>query len=451
MFGLGLASFLRSFVVPCIFLGGIIIIFVSLRKPHLGLYLMIFLIPQPNVWHKFYAYPMGYDFMDFLFMAILLGIIFNNDRRLILGQNSKLLLILILFSYVGLVISSYSFVSASAFNVHNPIFQEWKNYAMMIFIYILTLSICQDQNSRKIIVLITCMVVLLVSIRSFRNFSPGAVFNYGHRAGGPFWVVGLKANHFAAFLIDYIAVFSGLYFFDDNRVRRWLYILAIGFGIYPILFAYSRGVYLASLMVMMVIGILKKRSLLILVIFLIVGWTTFLPQSVVDRISMTQNEQGELDTSAAGRLELWGSALGLFKQNPVFGAGFEGFRLSGAGKGFTDTHNYFVKKLSEEGMIGLAIFLFCLFRAFLSGWKLFANGKMSFQKGLGLGFILCVLSIIVTNFFGNRFSFFVLGSYFFIFWALVDSSLMSLDRQEDEEPVENKAQFESSRIGKILA
>ncbi len=165
---------------------------------------------------------------------------------------------------------------------------------------------------------------------------------------------------------------------------------------------------------------------------------------------MTENVQGELDSSSAGRFKLWGSAMRLFEQNPVFGAGFEGFALSGSGEGFTDTHNYFVKKLCEEGIIGMAIFLFCLLKALFSGWKLFNNGKIPFQRGLGLGFFVCVLSIIVTNSFGNRFSYFVIGSYFFIFWALVDSCLMSLDEHEDEEHTENKVQLKNPVLAKFL-
>ncbi len=166
---------------------------------------------------------------------------------------------------------------------------------------------------------------------------------------------------------------------------------------------------------------------------------------------MTANEQGELDTSSASRLKLWDKAMGLFKQNPVFGAGYEGFKLSGKGEGFFDTHNYFVKKLCEEGIIGLAIFLFCLFKALFSGWKLFKNGKTPFQRGLGLGFFVCVLSVIVSNFFGNRFSYFVMGSYFFIFWALVDSSLMSLDGLDDGEHAENEVELKNPVLAKFLA
>ena len=45
--------------------------------------------------------------------------------------------------------------------------------------------------------------------------------------------------------------------------------------------------------------------------------------------------------------------------------------------------------------------------------------KDNFFKGLGLGFSACVLAVMVSNFFGDRWSFLQLGSYFWVFLALV--------------------------------
>jgi len=294
------------------------------------------------------------------------------------------------------------------------------------------------------------LVLLIICLRSFRNFSPSAAFGYGKRAEGPFWAVGLGANHFGAFVINYIAVFIGLLLCDGNKIRKWFYSLAIFFSMFSILFSYSRGAYVAAFGVICIFGVLKKRSLLILAIILLMSWTFILPKTVVERISMTQNDQGQLESSAAKRLTLWDSAIELYDKSPIFGV-FDGFMLSGAGKGFTDTHNYFLKKLCEEGIIGLMIFLFCLFKALLSGWKLYRNGKTPFHRGLGLGFFACVFSIIVTNFFGNRFSYFVMGSYFFIFWALVDSSLISLKQPEGEADGGSEALPRHALLEKLLA
>jgi O-antigen ligase len=76
--------------------------------------------------------------------------------------------------------------------------------------------------------------------------------------------------------------------------------------------------------------------------------------------------------------------------------------------------------LAEQGIIGFGLFLLVLFLAFRSGWRLWKTGKEGFEKGLGLGLMGCILALATTNFFGDRWSYFEMGSYFWAFWGLVD-------------------------------
>lgn len=69
--------FLRSIIPPIMFIGGIVVIILSFVKEALwGFYLLVFLIPQPNIWYKFHGYVLGKEFIDFLFAGILGGIFF---------------------------------------------------------------------------------------------------------------------------------------------------------------------------------------------------------------------------------------------------------------------------------------------------------------------------------------------------------------------------------------
>ena len=84
------------------------------------------------------------------------------------------------------------------------------------------------------------------------------------------------------------------------------------------------------------------------------------------------------------------STFGILKQtlseNPFFGVGFGGFGLAvSPGETLTDTHNFYMKMLSEQGIIGISLFLLILTLAFRSGWQLYREGQTPFYKGLGLG------------------------------------------------------------------
>ena len=160
------------------------------------------------------------------------------------------------------------------------------------------------------------------------------------------------------------------------------------------------------------------------------AWQTVLPTTVVERITMTEEPDGQLEASAAKRIDLWQHAVDVFKSNPTFGIGFGAFGLSipkGAYEGLTDTHNFYLRMLSEQGILGITSFFIILLAAMRSGWRLYRKGQSEFHRGLGLGFMGCVVAILVTNVFGDRWSYFTLGSYFFVAWGLVDRGITGVD------------------------
>jgi O-antigen ligase len=405
----------------------IIAIIAIFRKAEWGLLLMVALIPQPNIFYKLYPFPLGKDFLDILFLAVGIGIFVHKggyDR----AGNSILIIILILVSYLSLLNASRHFSLPLPISYANPMIKIWKNYAFMVAMYLLTFNAIKDSaNYRKILVILMAVVVLFISVRSYRSFTPGASFIETSRSGGPFWVIGLGSNHFGAFVVYCSAVFLGLLILDRNRWRRILFLLLVLFSLHPIFFSYSRGAYLGALIVLVFFGLVQKRSLLILVVVLAIAWQTLLPSSVVERITMTRTEtvegQRQIEDSAAVRLGLWNIAWDLFKENPMIGVGFGGFEFSvpeGNYSRWKDTHNYYAKMLAEQGIIGFGLFLLVLFLAFRSGWRLWKTGKEGFEKGLGLGFMGCILALATTNVFGDRWSYFEVGSYFWALWGLVD-------------------------------
>jgi hypothetical protein len=68
--------------------------------------------------------------------------------------------------------------------------------------------------------------------------------------------------------------------------------------------------------------------------------------------------------------------------------------------------------------------LLIFYRAFWSGWRLYKIGNTPFDKGLGFGFLGATIAIIFANMFGERWSYFVVNGYFWIFWGLVDRGIL---------------------------
>jgi len=419
-------SVLKEILLPIIYGGGIVVMIVSIfKRPEWGLFLIMALRPQPNIYYKFYQFPMGQHFLDFAFLAVLIGMIVNK-KGLLKNVNSIVITIFIVISYLALVNCSVRFNFPFPVTRGNPLLADWKNYAEMIAMYFLVLNGIEDERDQKSMVMIMCLVVLFIATRSYRAYTAAGGFSESSRYGGPFETVGLGSNHLGAFIADYSSVWLGLFFLDKNKWRKWLYLAAVLFSLHPLFFSYSRGGYAAALGVLLFFGFVKKRSLLILVFCLFLGWQTILPTSVVDRIRMTEAESGELENSAAMRLEIWNYAIDLYKANRIFGVGFGGYSLSVLDKTGRprDSHSIYLKMLSEQGIVGLGLLLLVFGLAFYSGWKLFKMGRDPFQKGLGFGFLGCVVAMMITNMFGDRWSYDVLGTYFWVLWALVDRGIL---------------------------
>lgn len=419
-----LKEFLRGLLAPSLYVTVFITFFTSaVKRAEWALYLLAILAPLPVVWYQLQQFPLGKDTMDILIFGAILGILVNKggfDR----APATFLVTIFMVVSYVAVWNTTIRFQLPMPLTTANPVLPDWKNYVEMIFLYFLTYSAIKTEEQQKTMLIIMASVVLLIAVREFRNFTAGDVFNYDKRAEGPFWIVGLGANHLGAFIADYAGLLLGMFLIDKHKYRKWLYLAAVVFSMHPLFFSYSRGAYVAMLAVVVVYGLIKKRSLLVLVAALVFAWQVVLPPSVVDRIEMTETPGGQLEESAADRVILWEHAKQIFEEHPVFGIGFSGFAYSLQGHRLTDTHNFYMKTASEQGVIGIVLLGLVLLRALSSGWQLYRGGQSTFHQGLGLGFIGCVTALVVSNIFGDRFSYFALGSYFWLLWGVVERAIL---------------------------
>ncbi len=428
-----LKLYLRKIFFPSVYTGGLLLSLYSIiGDAWWGFLLLIALIPQPNIWHKFYSLPMGKDFMDILYLAILLGILVQR-KRIPLTSSGIVIIFFLFITYVSLWTSSMNFclphpVSTASFQL-----MEWKNFAQMITIYFITLALAKEEKHQKQLFILMSCVIFFMALRNYRNFSGGSAFRYDKRVGGPFFFVGLGATHYGAFMAHYPIACLGMSFFEKNLTKKLLFIGTFAISLHPLFFSYSRGAYIAVAMVLVLYGLFKKPTILVALVSLYFVWQTVLPPSVVDRISGSVTASGELEGSASTRLHIWKQAERIITSHPIMGVGWEGygFSIPKADRihGLTDTHNYYIKTLCDRGVIGLIILVTVFGKAFHSGFLLFLSGKNQFRRGLGLSFMGTVLACIITNFFGDRFTYFVLGSYFWMLWGLVDRCLLTTRRQ----------------------
>jgi hypothetical protein len=239
--------FVKSIAVPILYFGGLITCLLSIfKKAEWGLFLMVALIPQPNIFYKLYDFPMGKKFLDLLFIAVLIGI-FVNKRAFTKNSNSIIIGLYLLISYISLWKSSTNFSLPAPITTQNELLIQWKSYAVMIFMYYLALNSLRDEDQHKTLIVIMAVVILFISIRSYRAFTIAPSFLEENRMVGPFEVVRLNSNHFAAFIVSYCSLFLGLSLVDKGKRRRLLFLATVLLGLFPLFFSYSRGAYVAAM------------------------------------------------------------------------------------------------------------------------------------------------------------------------------------------------------------
>lgn len=129
---------------------------------------------------------------------------------------------------------------------------------------------------------------------------------------------------------------------------------------------YTRGAWLAFLIILAVFGLFKYRSILIIG-GIAIAIAYFMVPSIHDRvINLVANPY----SSVSWRIELWKDSIGYIKGNESFGYGVGTAKeliLNKRGESFgsSDPHNDYLKIALESGLVGLGAYLLLISNLFL--------------------------------------------------------------------------------------
>ena len=263
-----------------------------------------------------------------------------------------------------------------------------------------------------------------LSWMGFSHYSDKLRFN-----GGTFMSLG--SNEINAFYVTYTFVILSVASCTKNRWGKcFLYLVAL-LNIYCIVYGFSRGAYLSLIVGLIIWAFVSSKvkylvSVLVLFLLLVTIGVSVLPKATVERFDMTFTDEEDRDESAESRIKFWELAFDYYLQNPIVGIGYRNFpKVNPAG---LDTHNYYVKVMVENGTIGL-IALFVLLRSF---WKkireLQRKAHDPFLEKFAIGMIPCMVALLIGNLFGDRFTYYPLISYFFVYMAIVCRGIEITDR-----------------------
>lgn len=431
--GLGLSSYVPYIVyamaIP-------IILATAFQRSAIGLLFIVPLIPNYAVIDKVLKseLPLANNLVDFTILAMLLGMMIQKRDDVVELAPSPLIKPLAIFagySFLSLLIGTGQFDGLTG-EINIARFAHWKNYMIMPLLYVITYYALREREWQGKLFTLLFISFLVADARFHQMFK---WFKHTRFQGDKSRVSGLSnlgPNEMGAFHAIHMLFVLGLFIIDKNTRRRIAYVFFMIGSTYCALYSYSRGAYIAIVLTSVFIAFVKERRLLIAIVALLISWQTILPLSVVERIQNTVVEDGArsdvveiggMQLETAKRTEIWDKALGYFFENPITGKGYNTYQyLTG-----WDTHNVYIKFMAEEGIIGLSLYLWLYVLALRSGWKLYKNADEEIIRALGFGFTCAVVASIISNFFGDRWTYLQLGAIYWVLWALVDQYNARID------------------------
>ncbi len=255
-------------------------------------------------------------------------------------------------------------------------------------------------------------------------------FNEDKRYTGP---LSFGSNETAAFLAQFAMFFWGLAQFVKRRKAKIIVYGIVATTIFATMYTFSRGAYLALLISVFVLGVLKDRKLLLVGAIFLFTWQAIVPVAVRQRVMMTESSSGRLDASANERVRLWQDAEQSMLNSPIMGNGYATYQLSSHLDGLKDTHNWYIKVMVETGIIGLILALAMFQQMFSTAYRLFRTAEDPLYQGLGLGLLLAFCSSSVANFFGDRWTSIEITG---MLWVLVGAAVRALELSQAEPVME---------------
>ena len=401
------------------YLGFFVMCLVALfKEPLYGLYYVIPFLPYRTMRDHFTDLPLGDNLLTILILCVIVGALLKGKHL----AKSRIYLSWLLFGlylYLSLWLGMMLGNGPAPLWTSDVNFVTWKDYMMLPLLLVAAGLVVEDRKAIRMVILVSEVSLWMMDRASLmdslsRSWSH---FDEDKRDGGPLGFAG--ANGLAAYLAQSALFFWGLLQFVKRIKMKLLGYALVATTVVATMYAFSRASYIALIVGALVLGLVKDRKLLVILAVFLVTWQAIVPTAVTERVHMTSDSNGQLEASAQGRVGLWEEAERDFLSSPLFGSGYATYQLRLHFGNLRDTHNWYVKVLVETGLIGFAFALALIWQVIALGWRLFRRSPDPLFQGLGLGLLLMMLASVISNFFGDRWTYVEING---VLWVLVGAA-----------------------------
>ncbi len=280
-------------------------------------------------------------------------------------------------------------------------------------LFILGESISNAKLLNKIFISVV-FSLCLVSINGIWQVAVGKDFIRGYE---PIINIGLvratasfpDANVLGTFLSALAPLLFGLTLYYYEGRKKALLVFLSFLVIVGIVITYSRPTLLATFIVFLFFGIIKKdKKLLFILIIILCAAPLLAPRSVKDWVR--SNNYNPLRVMCNDdRIAIYRNSFNMIKAHPFLGVGANTFMknyrhykekpeyLNQVTSDYCYAHNNFFQMAAEIGLFGLTVFIWFLYNLFKSLFKIHACLKDNYLKIICLSLIASLLSFLING------------------------------------------------------
>ncbi len=389
----------------------LIIFTLSLLDYRRGFLVFMFLRPTIDMLTNQGLFSLGGLNINIVFSAFMalfaLIILINNFRDL--REKPLLFLWLIFFAW-----SVYSLTYS--FNITESI-KELARYASIIFSLALGATLIKTNDDLTKLIKVIVWSALFPSLIALYQFftNSGWPENGVNRLYGTM----IHPNMLAFYLL--LSITLAMFVFltvKKSRLEAYVYLFLAFFFSFILAFTYTRGAYLALLLIILLVGLFKFRKLLVAaaLVFLLFYLSSV---SFQDRFNTIFN--GDNSGSIAWRWRLYYDGFSYVKEHPVSGYGVglaeeviarnRDFRL-----GATQPHNDYMRLALEGGLVSLSLYSLLIIILIVRFLKFYRLEKRARLRIINIFMFSLACSIYLASFGDNILSDTALEWHF---WTLV--------------------------------
>ena len=292
---------------------------------------------------------------------------------------------------------------------------EVVRFGTLIVIVSVLGRLIRDARGLRLILLAaigSSIVPILVAARQIMG--EGGVFTASglDRIRGTF----LHSNPFAAYLFLMITLMVSIYPHVERRWKLALVPLTIACG-GCLIATYSRGAWVATVVALVVIGLLQDRRILWMLGCAIIVIALAVPSVSVrlSDLSESQKATGAPGNSLIWRFEYWREVLAL-QDNPVLGIGFKEVEQSLTGA--KAPHNDPIRIFVETGIVGFAAYIWLLVTLGRQARSTLRRAPPGISRGLAVAFAASFAGLLLLSLTANVITQLVILWYFVTIVAL---------------------------------